>query len=94
MNVRTYIKAITKMPILDTHGLLGGESIKVRFSLFAVMLFISASMAFTQFGYVKVREDLHYGAYVMALLGPIACVAILAGVFWGMLEGILAGAVL
>ncbi|MBR3317186.1 MAG: SpoIIE family protein phosphatase [Atopobiaceae bacterium] len=82
------------MPILDTHGLLGGESIKVRLSLFAVMLFISASMVFTQFGYVKVGEDLHYGAYVMALLGPIACVAILAGVFWGMLEGILAGAVL
>ncbi|MEE1159062.1 MAG: SpoIIE family protein phosphatase [Atopobiaceae bacterium] len=83
-----------KGTIRGWHGLLGDESRKVRIIVFLAVLVLSISMTILQFGFVGIGSDVEYSAYIMALLGPIACVALLLGKGWATLEGILSGVIL
>ena len=83
-----------KGTIRGWHGLLGDESRKVRIIVFLAVLVLSISMTILQFGFVGIGSGVEYSAYIMALLGPIACVALLLGKGWATLEGILSGIIL
>ena len=80
--------------MLKWAGLLAGESRRTRLMTFFAILLVCASMTFMQFGFVGIGSDGEYAAYILALLGPIACASLLLGGVWGGLEGLLAGAIL
>ena len=80
--------------ILGWHGLLGDEDRKTRVTVFLAALILSVSMTIVQLGFVGIGTGIDQGAYIMALLGPIACVALLLGKGWATLEGILSGVIL
>ena len=79
---------------LKWDGLMAGESRRMRLMTFLAILLICVSMTFMQLGFVGIGVNGDYSAYVLALLGPIACASLLLGSRWGCLEGLLAGAIL
>ena len=79
---------------LQWDGLMADESRKMRLMTFLAILLICVSMTFMQLGFVGVGVNGDYSAYILALLGPIACASLLLGSRWGCLEGLLAGAIL
>ncbi|MBR3314537.1 MAG: SpoIIE family protein phosphatase [Atopobiaceae bacterium] len=80
--------------IRDWRGLLADESRQTRVGIAAVIVLVSASMTFMQFGFIGVGTNGDYLTYVLGLLGPISIAALLLGRGWGTLCGLLCGMVL
>lgn len=82
------------MRIRDWKGLLHESPLKIKRRVFLVLLVLSASMTFTQFGFIGVGANGEYLGYVFGLLVPITATAILLGKGASTLQGLLCGAVL
>ena len=75
-------------------GLLASEAKRFHVIAFVLLYLVSASMTFTQFGFIGVGARGVYLCYILGLLGPIAACALLLGRRWAFLEGLMAGGVL
>ena len=84
----------TKNRIRDWKGLLANESRKLKVLVFLEMLLVSGSMIFIQLGFIGIGSMGQYVGYLLALLAPIAIVAILLGKGLSTLYGLLSGTML
>ena len=83
-----------RVRIRDWKGVLGGEDRKTRLLTLLALTVISASMTFTQLGFIGLGANGVYFCYVMGLLAPVAVAALLLGKGLGFVEGLASGLIL
>ena len=83
-----------RVRIRDWKGVLGGEDRRTRMTTLLALTLISASMTFTQLGFIGLGANGVYFCYVMGLLAPVAVAALLLGKGLGFVEGLLSGLIL
>ncbi|MDO4404415.1 MAG: PP2C family protein-serine/threonine phosphatase [Atopobiaceae bacterium] len=74
-------------------GLLQDEPTRRRAQLFVSLSILSASMTFTQLGFIGLGSNGRYVGYLLGLLAPIAATSLLLGARAGALQGLFSGAV-
>ena len=84
----------TKSIIGSWKGLLHSEPKHVRAQVFLALLILSASMTFTQLGFIGIDVHEHSLGYVLGLLAPVTVASLLLGKVAGTLFGLLAGGIL
>lgn len=75
-------------------GLLHSKSQQTKVQVFIALLLVSASMTFTQLGFIGIGANGEFWGYTLGLLAPVAIAALLFGKGTGTLFGLLAGGVL
>ncbi len=82
------------MRIRDWKGILGDEDRRTKLTTLFALTLVSASMTFTQLGFIGLGANGVYFCYVMGLLAPVAVAALLLGKGLGFVQGLLSGAIL
>ncbi len=80
--------------IRDWRGLLQEEPRVTKTKVFIALLILSASMTFTQLGFIGIGYTGHYVGYALGLLAPVAVASLLLGKGAGALFGLLSGGIL